>query len=53
MVDASHEKNVAERDKFKAKNVQPDSVGNPNEIQPNLEAILVTQPMSVNITIER
>ncbi len=53
MVDAFHEKTIAKANKFKAKNVQPNSASDPNEVQPNSKTILVTQPMSASITTNR
>jgi hypothetical protein len=53
MVDAFHEETITKANEFKAKNAQPNSVGDPNEVQPNLKAILVTQPLLANITIGR
>ncbi|CAM6046718.1 unnamed protein product [Sphagnum compactum] len=53
MVDASHEENFTKPNEFIAKNVQPNSVGDPNEVWPNSEVVLVTQSMSTGITTNR
>jgi len=41
MVDAFHEETIAKANEFRAKNAQPYSTGDPNELQPNSKAILV------------
>jgi hypothetical protein len=53
MLDASHEEIVVEEDDFIATNVQLDSIGDKNEIQPNLGAVPVTQLVSAGTTINR
>jgi len=53
MVDAFHEKTIAKANEFKVKNAQPNSTSDPNEVQPNSKAILVTQPISTSITTNR
>jgi hypothetical protein len=53
MVDTSHEEFVIEEDNSRTKNVQPNSVGDKNEAQPNLKIILMTQLMMVGTTINR
>lgn len=53
MVDASYEETFTKANEFITKNVQPNSVGYPNEIQLNSEVILVTQLVSTGITTNR
>jgi hypothetical protein len=53
MVDAFHEETVTNANAFKAKNIQLDSTGTKNEVQPNAQAILVSQSMLANTTINR
>jgi predicted thioredoxin/glutaredoxin len=53
IVDASHEETIVEGDKFRAKNAQLDLASNPNEVKLDLKTIVMTQPMSTGITIDR
>jgi hypothetical protein len=53
IVDAFHGEIVAKEDDFRAKNVQPDLVGDKNEVQSNSEVVLATQLMLVGTSIGR
>ncbi len=52
-MDAFHGEIVAKEDDFRAKNVQPDLVGDKNEVQSNSEVVLATQLMLVGTSIGR
>jgi hypothetical protein len=53
MVDAFHEETIIEVDDFRAKNVQPNSARDKNEVWPNSKAVPMTQLVSTSITIGR
>lgn len=53
MVEAFHDKTIVVQMTTKPKNVHPNLTGNKNEVQLNVEAILVTQPVLASTIMVR
>ncbi len=48
-MDTLHGEAVTDANELETKDVQSNSTNDPNEIQPNLEEVVVTQPISVGV----